>query len=214
MLYGDETAHIDPLIFPNVIVPIFQKRGTSMIMISTLVDEDNFFTKFFKMKHEVTGKPLFNIYEQTLVCKTCSARGDEFAASCTHRLSERPPWLDPGKLSTIAMMFGKRRDLFLREIQGIIGTNSTTYFDKRHINAFRDRPPYRYGGMDDEPKFIHVMCDPNCGGMSNVALVAVHRVNGALVVRIFRLDVNNVFFFFLVFFFFFVHRFDDDVGAT
>jgi hypothetical protein len=182
VLYADEAAYMDSSIFRNVIVPIYQRRDTALLMISTLSDNQNYYSELLRMKDEVTGQPLGNVFYQTLGCDVCLERGNEFAASCTHRLSERPPWLDPAKLSSIATLFGKRRDLFLREIQGIVGVNETLYFDTRFVDSLAKREFYD-PSSHPPPRFVHVTIDPNAGGASNVAIVAAYRAQGRMVVR-------------------------------
>jgi hypothetical protein len=58
--------------------------NTTLLAISTLTSEINFYTRLMKMRDRLTGKPLFTFLSVELACSACKAEGR--AADCVHML--------------------------------------------------------------------------------------------------------------------------------
>ena len=63
---------------------------TTLLAISTLTSEINFYTRLMKMRDRLTGKPLFTFLSVELACAACKAEGR--AADCVHMLHLVPRW--------------------------------------------------------------------------------------------------------------------------
>ncbi len=59
-------------------------ENASIIAISTLRDEVNFYTRLIKLRDKVTGLPLFTCKQVKLACEECIEKGK--GAECVHRL--------------------------------------------------------------------------------------------------------------------------------
>lgn len=63
---------------------------TTLLAISTLTSEINFYTRLMKMRDKLTGKPLFTFLSVELACAACKAEGR--ATDCVHMLHLVPRW--------------------------------------------------------------------------------------------------------------------------
>ncbi len=70
--------------------PLLLIGNTSLIAISTLTREANFYTRLLRMRDKTTGLPLFTCLSIQLACKQCIEEGK--AASCVHMLHLVPRW--------------------------------------------------------------------------------------------------------------------------
>ena len=58
--------------------------NTTLLAISTLTSEINFYTRLMKMRDRVTGQPMFTYLSVELACAACKAEGR--ATECVHML--------------------------------------------------------------------------------------------------------------------------------
>lgn len=58
--------------------------NTTLLAISTLTSEINFYTRLMKMRDRLTGKPLFTFLSVELACAACKAEGR--STECVHML--------------------------------------------------------------------------------------------------------------------------------
>ena len=103
----EEAAYVDPGFFyvsaclqrntarPNfgqqeTVAPLLLIGNTSLIAISTLTSEINFYTRLLRMRDKVTGLPLFTSISVQLACRACIEDGK--AAACVHMLHLVPRW--------------------------------------------------------------------------------------------------------------------------
>ena len=63
---------------------------TTLIGISTLTSEINFYTRLIRLKDKATGLPLFTVMQIELACAKCKEDGK--AADCVHLLHLIPRW--------------------------------------------------------------------------------------------------------------------------
>lgn len=65
--------------------------NTSLIAISTLTSELNFYTRLMRMRDKITGLPLFTFLSIQLACKACIEDGK--ATECVHMLHLVPRYV-------------------------------------------------------------------------------------------------------------------------
>ena len=70
--------------------PLLLVGNTSLIAISTLTSEINFYTQLLRMRDKVTSLPLFTSISVQLACRKCIEDGK--AAACVHMLHLVPRW--------------------------------------------------------------------------------------------------------------------------
>lgn len=67
----EEAAYCDPGFFYETVAPLMLIGRTSLLAISTLTSEINFYTRLIKMKDPVTSEPMFSTFCVELACQTC-----------------------------------------------------------------------------------------------------------------------------------------------
>lgn len=90
----------------ETVAPLLLIGNTSLIAISTLTSEINFYTRLLRMRDKVTGLPLFTSISVQLACRACIEDGK--AAGCVHMLHLVPRWQSSDrhvKLKTIMQVF-------------------------------------------------------------------------------------------------------------
>lgn len=80
----EEAAYIDPGFFYETVAPLLIVGNTTLLAISTLTSEINFYTRLMKMKDKVTNQPVFTFLSIELACAACKADGK--ASECVHML--------------------------------------------------------------------------------------------------------------------------------
>lgn len=90
VLILEEAAYVDPGFFYETVAPLTIMGGTTLIAISTLTSEINFYTRLMRMRHRQTGLPIFSCLTIQLTCEKC--RQDGKAAECVHMLHQIPRW--------------------------------------------------------------------------------------------------------------------------
>lgn len=86
--------------------PLLLIGNTSLIAISTLTSEINFYTRLLRMRDKITGLPLFTSISVQLACRKCIEEGK--AAACVHMLHLVPRWQSSDrhvKLKTIMQVY-------------------------------------------------------------------------------------------------------------
>lgn len=92
----EEAAYIDPRFFYETVAPLLIMGNTSLLAISTLTSDINFYTRLLRMRDPATEQPMFVSLSVELACRTCIDQGK--ATECVHRLhlvprQEPPPSL-------------------------------------------------------------------------------------------------------------------------
>jgi hypothetical protein len=80
----EEAAYIDPGFFYETVAPLLIMGNTSLLAISTLTSEINFYTRLLRMRDKLTGLPMFVSLSIELACRACIDAGK--AADCVHKL--------------------------------------------------------------------------------------------------------------------------------
>ena len=90
VLILEEAAYVDPGFFYETVAPLLSMGGTSLIAISTLTSEINFYTRLMRMRDKHSNLPIFVCLTIQLACEECKANGK--AADCVHLLHLVPRW--------------------------------------------------------------------------------------------------------------------------
>ena len=75
VLILEEAAYCDEGFFYETVAPILSVGTASLVAISTLTSEINFYTRLIKMRDPSTGRPLFTTRCIELVCEKCKEEG-------------------------------------------------------------------------------------------------------------------------------------------
>lgn len=90
MLILEEAAYCDEGFFYETVAPILSIGSASLVAISTLTSEINFYTRLIKMTDPATERPLFATRCIELCCEPCKEAGK--TAECVHLLHLVPSW--------------------------------------------------------------------------------------------------------------------------
>lgn len=90
---------------------------TTLIGISTLTSEINFYTRLFKIRDAVTGAPIFLSISVELACQNCKDTGK--SAECKHLLHLVPRWQSSSRHERLKTIMSDRPDLIQSELAGL-----------------------------------------------------------------------------------------------
>lgn len=90
VLVLEEAAYCDEGFFYETVAPILSVGSASLVAISTLTSEINFYTRLIKMRDPSTDRPLFTVRCIELACEQCKEDGK--AHECVHMLHLVPRW--------------------------------------------------------------------------------------------------------------------------
>jgi hypothetical protein len=150
---------------------------TSLICISTLTSDINFYTRLFKIKDPITGLPVFAQLQVALVCNACREAGQ--AASCRHMLHLVPAWQSSARHERLKAVMSDRPDLIQSELAGLAFDALQQCFRAVDIDALMasDPPPFVWAQK------LYMIIDPAAGGpQSDFALITFYRQKGIIVV--------------------------------
>lgn len=78
----EEAAQVSPDFAYETVFPLLIMGNTSILAISTLTSEINFYTRLIRMKDPITGMPMFVCLCIRLACQTCIDAGKSH--ECVH----------------------------------------------------------------------------------------------------------------------------------
>lgn len=159
----EELAAIDPEVLFEVVCPLHQLDITALIGISTITTEDNFFTKYLKMKDK-NGDSLFSVKYIYLACKPCRDKG--IAHKCNHNNFMLPGWSSARKARTVKALMVGREEMLAREVGGVANSLYGKAFLKKKITEFINRRRYIIDNRQNYP-CIFIAIDPNAGGKNS-----------------------------------------------
>ena len=178
VLILEEAAYVDPTFFYETVAPLTIVKDTTLLAISTLTSEINFYTRLIKMKDPATGLPMFVTKQIKLACDKCIEEGS--AHSCPHLLHLVPRWQASEKHLRLKTIMQDRPDLIQSELSGLAFDSLQQVFRPQDIERmFQQEPPQiQY----NEP--IYIFIDPAAGGpQSDYCVMSVTRWKGMLTVR-------------------------------
>lgn len=112
VLILEEAAYCDPGFFYETVAPILTVGRTSLLCISTLLSEINFYTRLIKMRDAATDLPIFTTFSIELVCQSCKDAGN--FTGCKHLLWMVPSWQSSEKHVRLKQIMQDRPDLIRR----------------------------------------------------------------------------------------------------
>ena len=173
----EEAAYVEPGFFYETVAPLLLIGNTSLIAISTLTSEINFYTRLLRMRDKVTGLPLFTTLSIQLACKQCIEEGK--AASCVHMLHLVPRWQSSDRHVKLKTIMQDRPDLIESELSGLAFDSNQQIFKTAHIEImFAQTPP-----VPVLNEAVYLFIDPAAGGpQSDYAILSVTRQKGMLTV--------------------------------
>lgn len=71
----EEAAYCDPGFFYETVAPLMLIGRTSLLAISTLTSEINFYSRLIKMRDSLTQEPIFKTFCVELACQKCKDDG-------------------------------------------------------------------------------------------------------------------------------------------
>jgi hypothetical protein len=175
----EEAAYVEPGFFYETVAPLLLIGNTSLIAISTLTSEINFYTRLLRMRDKVTGLPLFTSISVQLACRRCIEDGK--AAGCVHMLHLVPRWQSSDRHVKLKTIMQDRPDLIESELSGLAFDSNQQIFKSSHIDVMFAQPP-------PDPilnEAVYTFIDPAAGGpQSDYAVLSVTRHKGLLTVSL------------------------------
>ena len=111
MLILEEAAYCDEGFFYETVAPILSVGNASLVAISTLTSEINFYTRLIKMVDPATDRPLFTTRCIELCCEKCKEDGK--AHECVHMLHLVPSWQSQERHRKLKIMMQVREYTYL-----------------------------------------------------------------------------------------------------
>ena len=173
----EEAAQVVPEFFYETVAPLLIVGTTTLLAISTLTSEVNFYTRLMKMRDRTSGAPLFTLLKIELACGACKAEGK--TADCVHMLHLVPRWQSADRHVKRKTVMQDRPDLIESELSGLAFDSLQQVFKASLLDAMFDRVP----SVPPLNKAIHVVIDPAAGGpSSDYAILSITRVQGIVTV--------------------------------
>jgi len=158
-------------VFYNIIVPILGIDKCTIIMISSPVDELNYFSRLLKLKSP-DGNDLFIKFIFELVCTKCK-KSDQ-PQNCRHKIHCLPRWKSKKKMNVIQLILEDQQTSFLREQMGLItSTKGKVFNDFIPILSTKEEITL---SSTQYPSFVLTVCDPNAEDSetsSEMAIISV-----------------------------------------
>jgi hypothetical protein len=178
VLILEEAAYCDEGFFYETVAPILSIGSASLVAISTLTSEINFYTRLIQMVDPATERPLFAIRCIELCCDRCKEEGKQ--AECVHMLHLVPMWQSEERHSKLKIMMQDRPDLIQSELAGLAFDSLQQVFRKSDIAIAMALEPLR---LQNNPT-VFIVIDPAAGGpQSDYAIVSITRHRGSVTVR-------------------------------
>ena len=106
MLILEEAAYCDEGFFYETVAPILSIGTASLVAISTLTSEINFYTRLIQMIDPSTSRPLFTTRCIELCCEKCKEEGKSH--ECVHMLHLVPSWQSAERHRKLKIMMQDR----------------------------------------------------------------------------------------------------------
>ena len=150
----EEAAYVDPGFFYETVAPLMIVGTTTLIGISTLTSEINFYTRLIRLKDKSTGLPLFSVMQVELACAKCKEDGK--AVDCVHLLHLVPRWQSSERHKRLKIVMQDRPDLIESELSGLAFDSLQQCFRPGDIESLFTQEPIQPLLNDD----IYICIDP------------------------------------------------------
>jgi len=172
----DTCSHLH-LLDKQTVAPILSIGSASLVAISTLTSEINFYTRLIQMVDPGTDRPLFAIRCIELCGERCKEEGKQ--AECVHMLHLVPMWQSEERHRNLKIMMQDRPDLIQSELSGLAFDSLQQVFRKPDIAIAVSLVPLP---CPDNP-IVFIVIDPAAGGpQSDYAIVSIIRSRGCITV--------------------------------
>jgi hypothetical protein len=173
VLILEEAAYCDEGFFYETVAPILSVGNASLVAISTLTSEINFYTRLIKMADPATDRPLFVTRCIELCCEKCKEEGRQ--AECNHLLHLVPSWQSEERHRKLKIMMQDRPDLIQSELAGLAFDSLQQVFRKQDIENMYAQEPLPL----EHKQTVFLIVDPAAGGpSSDYAIVSLVRTRG------------------------------------
>lgn len=168
---------MDPGFFYETVAPLLIVGTTTLIAISTLTSDINFYTRLMRLRDAVTGMPIFTCMSVELACPPCKKNGK--AAECKHLLHLVPRWQSSSRHERLKTIMSDRPDLIESELSGLAFDALHQCFKTEDIDVlFSMKPPEIVWNQS-----VFIVIDPAAGGpQSDFAFVTIVRQKGIITV--------------------------------
>lgn len=159
----EEAAMMQVPFVMNVVFPVVSMQDNVLLGISTLKDQDNYYSLLANIRRP-DGTKLFNSFTFVQACEDCIKEGT--AADCVHKLHERPAWVSGTKqdlLKHVYRVLGFEK-LLLQEQIGMSNQATENAFKKPSVMRLFKTPPLELKVLDQDPEVVYIGFDPNMGG--------------------------------------------------
>ncbi len=113
----EEAPRMDEAVFFEVVAPLLELDRTCLIAVTTVLDDDNFYSKLVDLKNE-RGEPLFRWLEFKLGCSRKKCRINP--AKCFHNIGMLPPWHSKRAHQRVRALLSGQEQLMLREAMYVL----------------------------------------------------------------------------------------------
>lgn len=166
----EEASRLDPQVWMEVIVPLLGVAGTSVLAISTPLDENNWYSKALEATRP-NGETIFKTIEVHLFCERClREQRHKRGLDCPHNASVRPPWKSGQRHELVKSLMASNKDMWLREQTGVVTKSESCAFSKEGLDKLSHRPAKFL--QTHEVEHVFVAIDPAGGGRSGMAIVS------------------------------------------
>lgn len=163
----EEASRLDEAVFSEVCLPLLGVSNTSLIAISTPLEENNFFSQLL-LARKPNGAPLFKNITIELICAACR---EAKLMECPHMANKLPLWKSAARGELVKTLMENNKDMWLREQAGVITTRDTAAFDRASVDrGFANRFPIL--ALVPQDNMLYVSIDPSGGGFSQTACIA------------------------------------------
>ena len=175
VLILEEAAYVDPGFFYETVAPLLLVGRASLLAISTLTSEYNFYTRLFKMKDASTGRSMFHSIQIQLACVACIDDGK--ASSCQHMLHLVPRWQSSERHIRLKTIMQDRPDLIESELSGLAFDSLQSCFRSKDIKNMFEQKPLK----PNFDEILYIVVDPAAGGpQSDYAFISFTRHKGMI----------------------------------
>jgi len=173
----EEAAYCDPGFFYETVAPLMIVGDTTLIGISTLTSEINFYTRLIRLKDKGTGMQLFTVLQVELACAKC--KDDGKATECVHLLHLVPRWQSSERHRRLKTVMQDRPDLIESELSGLAFDSLQQCYRAADIETmFTQDPPPLLLHED-----IYICVDPAGGGpQSDFSFISFQRTKGQILI--------------------------------
>lgn len=164
----EEASRLNEEVFTEVVIPLLGVSHTSLIGISTPLEESNFYSQLLVAK-KPNGANLFKCLNVKLVCDACREKN---LVTCGHA-TQLPSWKSSARADLVQTLMSNNTDMWQREALGVITSKDNSAYDNDSIMRFSDAAnSVVLEACTLQDDYLYVVTDPNGGGASQFAIMS------------------------------------------